>query len=204
MKATRILTFAATALLSTSLVFAQGFGGPGGHGGDFHGGGMGSSFRGGPGGGTWWKNTELATKIGLTADQTKRMDDIVQSSRIELIHIKATLEEEQVLLEPMMNANPPDTAKTLAQIGKIADTRATLEKANAKMLLSIRGVLTADQWTKLQAERHARHNMPSRDSRGGTGGGPDRRGPGGPGGRGRGPATPGSGSAPATPPAPAE
>lgn len=197
MKATRIFTLAATALLSTSLAFAQGFGGPGGPGGhgDFHGGRMGS----GPGGGTWWKNTELATKIGLTADQTKRMDDIVQSSRIELIHIKASLEEEQVMLEPMMNANPPDTAKTLAQIGKIADTRATLEKANAKMLLSIRGVLTADQWTKLQAERHARHEMPAGR---GPGGNQDRRGPGGP--RGRGPGAPSGGSAPATPPAPAE
>jgi Spy/CpxP family protein refolding chaperone len=203
MKATRILTFAATALLSTSLAFSQGFGGPGGPGGHggFHGGGMGSSFRGGPGGGMWWKNTELATKIGLTADQTKRMDDIVQSSRIELIHIKASLEEEQVMLEPMMNANPPDTAKTLAQIGKIADTRATLEKANAKMLLSIRSVLTADQWTKLQAERHARHEMPRRGP-GGPGGNQDHRGPGGP--RGRGPGAPNGGSAPATPPAPAE
>jgi Spy/CpxP family protein refolding chaperone len=201
MKATRIFTLAAAALLSTSLAFAQGFGGPGGPGGhgDFHGGRMGS----GPGGGTWWKNTELATKIGLTADQTKKMDDIVQSSRIDLIHIKATLEEEQVLLEPMMNANPPDTAKTLAQIGKIADTRATLEKANAKMLLSIRSVLTADQWTKLQAERNARHEMPAHRGPGGPGGSQDRRGPGGSGGRGRGPA-PSGGSAPATPPAPAE
>ena len=205
MKATRLLTLAATALLSTSLALAQGFGGPGGPdgrggpggpGGFHRGGGMGSNFRIVPPG-MWWKNTDLATKLGITADQSKRMDDIVQSSRIDLIHIKANLEEQQVLLEPLLNDNPPDSAKALAQISKIADLRASLEKANAKMLLGIRSVLTADQWTKLQAERRARRDTPQRGP-----GGQNRRGPGGPGGRGRGPAP--SNSAPATPPAPAE
>jgi hypothetical protein len=38
----------------------------------------------------------------------------------------------------------------MAQIDKVADARADLEKANAKMLLGIRGVLTPDQWTKLR------------------------------------------------------
>ena len=46
---------------------------------------------------------------------------------------------------------PPDTAKALAQIDKVAQARAALEKENAKMLLGIRGVLTPDQWTKLRA-----------------------------------------------------
>jgi len=35
----------------------------------------------------------------------------------------------------------------------VADARAGLEKANARMLLSIREILTQDQWNKLQANR---------------------------------------------------
>jgi Spy/CpxP family protein refolding chaperone len=104
--------------------------------------------------GMWWKNPELVTRVGLTPDQAKKMDDIFLQSRIKLVHMKASLEEEELLLEPLINANPPDSAKALAQIGRIADTRADLEKANAAMLLGLRAVLTPDQWTKLQAGEH--------------------------------------------------
>ena len=108
--------------------------------------------------GTWWRNPDMIQALTLTADQQKKMDDILLQSRIELVRLKASLDEQQLLLEPMLNANPPDSAKSLAQIGRIADLRANLEKANAKMLLSIRAVLTADQWTKLQATgRGGRH-----------------------------------------------
>jgi Spy/CpxP family protein refolding chaperone len=105
--------------------------------------------------GTWWRNPEVIAKLALTADQQKRIDDIFMQSRVQLIHMHASLEEEQLLLEPLLNANPVDQGKALAQISKIADTRADLEKADAKMLLGIRGVLNADQWTKLRAD-HAR------------------------------------------------
>ena len=138
--------------------------------------------------GTWWKNSNTITALSLTADQQKRLDDTFLQSRISLIHLHASLEEEQLKLEPLLNANPPDQAKSLAQISKIADLRADLEKADAKMLLSLRGVLTADQWTKLQAERHSHHE--------GTGDGQGAgRGTGGPGSgpRGQGPAPQGPG-----------
>ena len=103
--------------------------------------------------GMWWKNPDLAQKISLTTDQQKRMDDIFQQSRLQLIDLKANVEKQEVMLEPMLSANPPDTNKVLAQIDHVAGARAELEKANARMLLGIRGVLSADQWTKLQAEQ---------------------------------------------------
>lgn len=109
--------------------------------------------------GMWWKNPDLIQKLALTPDQQKRMDDIFQQSRIQLVHMKASLEEEQILLEPMLNANPLDETKTLAQISHIADTRADLEKANARMLLNLRSVLTPDQWTKLQSQERENRRM---------------------------------------------
>lgn len=104
-------------------------------------------------GGTWWKNPELVQKLGLTAEQQKKMDDIFQQSRLQLIDLKANVEKQELLLEPMLDANPPDANKVLAQIDQVASARAALEKALARTLLGIRGVLSADQWTKLQADR---------------------------------------------------
>ena len=122
--------------------------------------------------GMWWKNPDIVQKLTLTADQQKRMDDIFQQTRLQLIDLKANVEKQEVLLEPMLSANPPDTNKVLAQIDHVASARAELEKANARMLLNIRGVLSSDQWTKLQAEHQDQKFMRGPGGPGGPGGGP--------------------------------
>jgi len=130
--------------------------GPGAGGGIGRGGGMGMGMAGrGPmerGMGRWWKNPEMVEKLGVTADQQKKMDDIFQQHRLKLIDLTASVEREEVTLEPLMQADQPDEARIVAQIDKVAQARAELEKANARMLLGIRRILTPDQWKKLQAE----------------------------------------------------
>jgi Spy/CpxP family protein refolding chaperone len=109
--------------------------------------------------GMWWKDPTTISTLSLSDDQQKKMNTIFQDSRLHLIDLKANLEKQEVLLRPMLDANPPDTNKVLAQIDHVAQARAELEKANARMLLGIRGVLTADQWTKLQSTRGPRHSF---------------------------------------------
>ena len=109
--------------------------------------------------GMWWKDANLVQQLNLTPDQIKRMDGIFEQSRLQLIDLHANLQKQEILLEPMLSANPVDTAKAMAQIDKVAQARADLEKADAKMFLGIRAVLTADQWTKL----NERHRGPGRD-----------------------------------------
>jgi Spy/CpxP family protein refolding chaperone len=149
---------------------------------------MGGSFRIAPGG-MWWKNPNVVQRLTLTPEQVKKMDSIFQQSRLQLIDLKANVEKQEVMLDPMLSANPLDTNKAMAQIDKVAQARADLEKANAKMLLSLRAVLTPDQWTKLNDRPFGR--IGGRDEPGGRG----VQGPSGPGGpapsggpmRGRGP-----------------
>ena len=154
--------------------------------GGFHGaqgGGMEAGFGIAPAG-IWWRSPMVVQRLTLTADQTKKMDSIFEQSRLQLIDLKANVEKQNALLEPLLSANPPDTIKAMAQIDKVAQARADLEKANARMLLGIRVVLTPEQWTKLHGGRDA-----------GGFGGPGRTGPQGgakgPGGAGRGPGGPG-------------
>jgi len=128
------------------------------------------AFHGPPG--RWWNNPEMAQKIGLSADQQKKMDDIFQQMRLRLIDLNAALQKEETIMEPLMSADTPDEGKVLAQIDRVAQARAELEKANARMLLGIRRVLTADQWKKFQAEAPP----PPADGHGGPGrGGPPPR-----------------------------
>ena len=113
-------------------------------------------FRLGPHG-RWWNNPELAQKLGLTADQQKRMEAVFQQNRPSLMDLSAGLRKEETAMEPLLAADQPDEGKVLAQIDRVAQARAELEKANARMLLGLRRVLTSEQWKTLQADEPHPH-----------------------------------------------
>ncbi len=113
-------------------------------------------FHAGPPG-RWWMDPDQVQKLGLTADQQKRIDALFQQSRLKLIDLSAEVQKQEAILEPLLEADRPDEAQVLAQIDRVAQARADLEKANARMLLGFRGVLTLDQWKKLEAERPRGH-----------------------------------------------
>lgn len=173
-------TIALACLVSSGLAVAQGMGGPpagpGPDGPDHHGFGPGpmartfhdSHF------GRWWNDPRIAQQLNLTDDQKHKMDDIFQQHRLNLIDLNADLEKQEVLMQPMISADQPNETEVLAQIDKVAQARANLEKANARMLFDIRKTLTAEQWQKLRAmrEEHREGRMMR-----------ERRGAGGPGGQ---------------------
>jgi periplasmic protein CpxP/Spy len=107
--------------------------------------------------GRWWNNPEVAQKLGLTANQQKRMEAVFEESRPSLMDLSATVRKEEMALEPLLAADQPDEGKVLAQIDRLAQVRAELEKANARMLLGLRRILTPEQWKTLQADEPHRH-----------------------------------------------
>jgi Spy/CpxP family protein refolding chaperone len=90
------------------------------------------------------------SKIGVSDEQVQKIEKIFQAHRLELIDLHAALEKQEAILEPFIEADRPDEAQVIAQIDKVAQARANLEKSNAQMLLAIRRVLTVDQWKKLR------------------------------------------------------
>src|SRR5437764_74265 len=86
------------------------------------GGGIGGLQMGPPG--MWWNDPELARRLTITGEQTKKMQDIFQNNRTKMIDLKATLDKEEVNLEPLLKADTPDDTKILAQIDRVAASRA--------------------------------------------------------------------------------
>jgi Spy/CpxP family protein refolding chaperone len=137
--------------------------------------------------GRWWDNPQVAERLKLTDTQRKAMDDTLQQHRETLVDLRGSLEKSELALEPMMKEDQPNESQILAQIDKVAQARAELEKANARFLLAIRSKLTPEQWKQMQADRAERANRP-RDAWQ-------------PGGR-RGPGTPGAADGQGAPPPP--
>lgn len=125
--------------------------------------------------GRWWKDPRIAQQLNLTDQQKQQMDQIFLQHRLKLIDLDANLEKQQVLLGPMIEADQPDEAKILAQIDAIAQARADLEKADARMLFDLRKTLTPEQWKKLKSLRAEHRDEMMRRGRGGPGG-PDGHG----------------------------
>lgn len=131
------------------------------------------------GGGRWWNNPKVIDQLKLTDDQRKDMDQILLQHREELIDMRAGVEKAELAMEPLLNVDQPNEQAVLAQIDRVAQARAELEKANARFLLAIRAKLTPDQYKQLQAWRSQVHNRPMHQWRKGGPGGPGA--PGGPG-----------------------
>jgi Spy/CpxP family protein refolding chaperone len=125
--------------------------------------------------GRWWNDPQVIEKLNLTDDQRKSMDDILQQHRDNLIDMRASVEKAEGALEPLMGVDQPNESAILAQIDRVAQARAELEKANARFLLALRAKLSPDQWKQLQAirsERHAAGAAGARNWRHGGPGGP--------------------------------
>jgi Spy/CpxP family protein refolding chaperone len=128
--------------------------------------------------GHWWNEPAMVEKLKLTDAQRKSMDDVLLQHREKLVDLRGTLEKAELELEPMMSEEQPNEARILAQIDKVAQARAELEKANARFLLAIRGKLTPEQWKTLQAERANHRQNGEWDHRGQNQGGQGQSGQG--------------------------
>jgi Spy/CpxP family protein refolding chaperone len=106
--------------------------------------------------GQWWNNPKIVADLKLTDDQRKAMDGILQAHKVKLIDLKADLEKAEVAMQPLVDADQPNESAILAAIDKVAQSRAELEKANARFLLALRAKLTPDQWKQLQTLRPER------------------------------------------------
>lgn len=125
--------------------------------------------------GRWWNNPNIVEKLKLTDDQRKAMDEIYQQHREKLVDLRGTVEKAEIAMEPLVRADQPNEAAVLAQIDKVAQARAELEKANARFLFALRAKLTPEQWKQVQDFRKNHGGM--RGQWGGhRGSGPDNDG----------------------------
>jgi Spy/CpxP family protein refolding chaperone len=106
--------------------------------------------------GAWWKNSEVVKELGLSEAQVKQIEQTFYDHRLKLIDLRADVERQETRLQPLIEADQPDEAKVSAQLDLVLAARNKLEKANAMMMLSIRKVLSVEQWKKLQELHHHR------------------------------------------------
>jgi Spy/CpxP family protein refolding chaperone len=101
----------------------------------------------------WWQNDRYRAELGLTADQSKRLEEIFQSTLPTMRAQKKAFDEAESEFARLVNAGN-DSAAT-AQIQVVETARAEMNKTRALMLLRMRRALTTDQWVKFGALHQA-------------------------------------------------
>jgi Spy/CpxP family protein refolding chaperone len=106
----------------------------------------------GPPGQRWWDDRSYAKNLKLRPDQQTRMDAIFEQNRSTLVNRFEGLQQAENQMEELSSARVPDEAAIFAQIDRIAQARAELEKANTHMLLQIRKEMDPDQIKRLEKQ----------------------------------------------------
>jgi Spy/CpxP family protein refolding chaperone len=100
--------------------------------------------------GRWWDDRKTIKKLNLRTEQQQRMDTIFESNKGTLVSLYDNLQREQQRFVQMPREDLQDETKVFAQIDRIAQARADLEKANFHTLMQIRKELDPDQVATLE------------------------------------------------------
>jgi Spy/CpxP family protein refolding chaperone len=109
--------------------------------------------------GKWWKNPNVTSELNLSADQSNEIEKIFVRSRMKLIDLKADLDKKQLDLQEAMQDKSVNRATVEKKIEAVENSRATLQKARAIMILDMKQVLKPEQWDRLVQKAIERRQM---------------------------------------------
>ena len=107
----------------------------------------------------WWQSDTFTRELGLTTDQSSKIEAIFQATVPVLRRQKDALDKAEADFNQMIEAS--DDAQVMAQVGVVEAARSELNKSRTMMLLRMRRVLTPDQRVKFvmlqqQTRNHGR------------------------------------------------
>ncbi len=111
--------------------------------------------------GLWWR--DFQKNLGLTTDQSNRIEDIWQKWRASAQQQRNELETQETELSRLIKIDSDD-AQIAKQSDRVEASRTALNKSRTLMLVHIRKILTTDQRDKLSAlrEQWDRDHPPTR------------------------------------------
>ena len=113
--------------------------------------------------GKWWQDERFRRELGLTAEQSTRLEEIFQKTQPTLRQRMQALDQAEKEFDRLVETG--DDASVLDHVGIVEAARAELNKTRTVMLLRMRRSLTADQWAKFTALADQRNRDRTADRR---------------------------------------
>jgi Spy/CpxP family protein refolding chaperone len=113
-------------------------------------------------GSKWWQSEQYRRELGLTSEQSKRLEDVFQAAVPTLKAHKKALDQAESEFERMLERG--DDGSVMDQVERVEAARAELNKSHTMMMLRMRRVLTTDQWARFTAMHQAAERERNRSS----------------------------------------
>jgi Spy/CpxP family protein refolding chaperone len=114
----------------------------------------------------WWHSDEFKRELGLTQEQTRHLEEIFQKALPTLKVQKSKLDEAEAQFQRLIELG--DQA-AMEQINTVEAARKEINVTRGSMLLSMRKVLTREQWVKFTALQAAANKSAQRAPQNGRG-----------------------------------
>ncbi len=112
--------------------------------------------------GKWWQSEEYKRELKLTTEQSKRLEDVFQAAVPTLKSLKKALDQAESEFERLLERG--DDGSVMDQVERVEAARAELNKSHTLMMLKMKRVLTAEQWTKFNAMHQTAERERNRSS----------------------------------------
>jgi Spy/CpxP family protein refolding chaperone len=114
--------------------------------------------------GRWWDDQRLVERVGLSEVQQEQIGEIFYDSAQRMIDLSATVKKAGLQLAEVVDQKDFDPAAVRQAFAGFQVARQQLERERFEMLLSVRQVLTYEQWRKIQEiRRHIQRNRQQQD-----------------------------------------
>ena len=95
----------------------------------------------------WWTSESYKRDLGLTPEQSRKLEDIFQAAAPTLRTQRKALDDAEAQFEKLVPQ--AEDKVVIDQINRVVTARADLNRSHSIMLFRMRRVLTPEQWTKL-------------------------------------------------------
>jgi hypothetical protein len=99
--------------------------------------------------GKWWMSDQYKRELALTADQSRRLEEIFQAALPTLRAEKKALDDAEKQFQQVMERG--NYTSVMEKVDHLEAARGSLNRTRTMMLVDMRRLLTTDQWIKLDA-----------------------------------------------------
>ncbi len=101
--------------------------------------------------GAWWKDAEVMKEVGITAEQSKKIDDLFHKRLPEAIVRETELKKQDGILQKLLTDRTVGADVIGVQVDRVEALRTTQYKTRTVMAYEMYLVLSAEQYKKLVA-----------------------------------------------------
>lgn len=103
-----------------------------------------------PMGGDWWKNPQVAQKLGLTDSQRQQLDEVLNDHRRNLLEQRTNIDRMEQQLKALLDEDPIPEDQIARQFEQLLGERDRIHRDFASMAIRTRKVLSKEQWMTLK------------------------------------------------------